>query len=83
MFALPAILVVALVVFGGRVGFYRYARNGRIGVNVGVRLVLIARVSIEDQNLEIQRGRFSDAGCEMLFEDEISEPLAANPNSKS
>ena len=31
-----------------------------------------ARVSTEDQNLELQRGRLSEAGCEMVFEEKIS-----------
>jgi DNA invertase Pin-like site-specific DNA recombinase len=42
-----------------------------------------ARVSTEDQNLEIQCGRLSEAGCEMMFEEKISGSLVAGPSLKS
>ena len=38
-----------------------------------------ARVSTEDQNLEIQRGRLSEAGCEMMFEEKISGAARGRP----
>jgi DNA invertase Pin-like site-specific DNA recombinase len=31
-----------------------------------------ARVSTEDQSLELQRPRLRDAGCERLFEEKVS-----------
>jgi DNA invertase Pin-like site-specific DNA recombinase len=38
-----------------------------------------ARVSTEDQHLEIQCGRLSQAGCEMLFEEKISGAARGRP----
>ena len=38
-----------------------------------------ARVSTEDQSLEIQRRRLTDAGCEMLFEEKISGAARGRP----
>ena len=38
-----------------------------------------ARVSTEDQNLDIQRGRLSQAGCEMMFEEKISGTARGRP----
>ena len=38
-----------------------------------------ARVSTEDQNLEIQRERLSVAGCEMMFEEKISGAARGRP----
>ncbi len=38
-----------------------------------------ARVSTEDQHLEIQRGRLVHAGCEMLFEEKISGAARGRP----
>ncbi len=41
-----------------------------------------ARVSTEDQNLEIQRDRLSEAGCEMMFEEKISGAARGRPSLK-
>jgi DNA invertase Pin-like site-specific DNA recombinase len=38
-----------------------------------------ARVSTEDQSLEIQCRRLSAAGCEMLFEEKISGAARSRP----
>jgi len=38
-----------------------------------------ALVSTEDQNLEIQRGRLSEAGCEMMLEEKISGAARGRP----
>jgi DNA invertase Pin-like site-specific DNA recombinase len=38
-----------------------------------------ARVSTEDQHLDIQRGRLSEAGCEMTFEEKISGTARGRP----
>ena len=38
-----------------------------------------ARVSTEDQHLEIQRGRLVQGGCEMLFEEKISGTTRGRP----
>ena len=38
-----------------------------------------ARVSTEDQSLEIQRGRLSAAGCELMFEEKISGAARNRP----
>jgi DNA invertase Pin-like site-specific DNA recombinase len=38
-----------------------------------------ARVSTEDQNFDIQRGRLSQAGCEMMFEEKISGTARGRP----
>lgn len=38
-----------------------------------------ARVSTEDQNLELQRPRLNGAGCEKLFEEKISGAKRQRP----
>jgi DNA invertase Pin-like site-specific DNA recombinase len=38
-----------------------------------------ARVSTEDQSLEIQCRRLSAAGCEMLFEEKVSGAARSRP----
>jgi DNA invertase Pin-like site-specific DNA recombinase len=42
-------------------------------------LVGYARVSTQDQNLDLQIGALTQAGCKRLFEDKISGSRAERP----
>ena len=42
-------------------------------------LVCYARVSTEEQNLDMQLGALRQAGCETLFRDEMSQAKAERP----
>ena len=45
----------------------------------GVMLIGYARVSTDDQNLDLQRDALRKAGCEKIYEDRISGANAARP----
>ncbi len=38
-----------------------------------------ARVSIDEQNLALQKDALEKAGCELIFEDQLSEAKARRP----
>jgi len=46
-------------------------------------LIGYARVSTQDQNLELQKKALSKAGCKKVFEDKVSGTRTARPGLES
>lgn len=52
-------------------------------LNTDAMLIGYARVSTDDQNLDLQRDAIAEAGCERVFEDRASGAVADRPGLKS